>query len=77
MLARMGLLPEERAATVRIVRPVDIHGDRYVDLQVELDDARSEPRTGRVPAGECPGDLAPGDHVTIRFVLGVMVKITR
>lgn len=74
------LLPQERAGTVRATRPVDIHGDRYVDLSVELDDPAgggAAPSTGRISAGECPADLAPGDRVSVRFVMGVMVRVSR
>jgi hypothetical protein len=73
------LLPQERAGTVRAMRPVDIHGDRYVDLSVELDEAAGSttPSTGRISAGECPADLAPGDRVSVRFVMGVMVRVSR
>jgi len=73
------LLPQSREASVLDVRPVDIHGDRYVDLTVALDGAGpgDAPNTGRVPASECPPDLRPGDRVTVRFVMGVMTKVVR
>ena len=68
------LLPQERTGVVRLARPVDIHGDRYVDLAVELDDAPGEPKTGRISAGECHAGLAPGARVRVKFVMGVMVS---
>lgn len=73
------LLPQSRAGTVLDVRPVDIHGDRYVDLHVALDDAEpgKAPQTGRVPVSDCPADLRPGDRVSVRFVMGVMTKVLR
>jgi hypothetical protein len=71
------LLPQEVAAIVRAARALDIHGDRYVDVTVTTEEAPEAPRTGRVPASECPPDLAPGDRVRVKFVMGVMVKITR
>jgi len=73
------LLPQSRTGTVLELRPVDIHGDRYVDLHVALDDAEpgKAPQTGRVSASDCPADLQPGDRVSVRFVMGVMTKVVR
>lgn len=70
------LLPQTRAATVRGVRPVDIHGDRYVDLDLAIDGADA-PFTGRVAAGECAEGLVPGERVQVRFVMGVATRVTR
>lgn len=80
MLAQVSLLlPQSRTGTVLQVRLVDIHGDRYVDLHVALDDTApgQAPQTGRVPASDCPGSLRPGDRVSVRFVMGVMTKVVR
>ena len=71
------LLPQERIGTVRLARPLDIHGDRYVDVAIDLEGTPGESKGGRVAASECPPDLAPGDRVSVRFVMGVMVKVTR
>lgn len=71
------LLPQTRAGTLQSVRLVDIHGDRWVDLVVALDDASTTPVTGRVSAMECPPDLKPGERVSVRFTMGVMTKVTR
>lgn len=71
------LLPQEVRATVRTARPLDIHGDRYVDVSIALVDAPDQARTGRVPASDCPPDLAPGEIVLARFVMGVMVSVKR
>jgi hypothetical protein len=71
------LLPQTRAGAVHSAAPVDIHGDRFVDLAVVLDDESGRPATGRVSAAECPASLIPGDRVSVRFVMGVMVKVLR
>jgi hypothetical protein len=71
------LLPQQRAGSVRAARAVDIHGDRYVDVSVEFDGPPAEVKTGRVPAMECAENLAPGERVNARFVMGVMVKVER
>jgi hypothetical protein len=69
------LLPQERDGTVVRVQPVDIHGDRYVDLIVRFD-GEPEPRGGRISALECPPGLAPGGRVRVRFVMGVMTAVS-
>jgi hypothetical protein len=71
------LLPQTRTGTVRSARPVDIHGDRYVDLTVQLEDSDPPQVTGRISAMECPPDLVPGDRVSVSFTMGVMTKVSR
>jgi hypothetical protein len=56
---------------------VDIHGDRWVDLAIEFDDAPGAPVSGRVAAGECPAGLAPGERVRARLVMGMMTRVDR
>ncbi len=68
------LLPQEREGLVERAQPVDIHGDRYVDLLVRFD-GEPAPAAGRVSAMECPAGLAPGARVRVRFVMGVMTKV--
>ena len=71
------LLPQTRTGTVRSATPVNIHGDRFVDLAVALDGEPGPPATGRVGASECPEGLAPGERASVRFVMGVMVRVAR
>ncbi len=71
------LLPQMRTGTVKSIRAVDIHGDRYVDLAVLLDDAGAEPITGRVSAMECPADLTYGERVKVSFTMGVITRVSR
>lgn len=71
------LLPQSRFATVVSLRTLDIHGDRYVDLTIALDDFGEAPVTGRVGARECPSDLKEGDRVTVRFTMGVITSVAR
>jgi len=76
-LRRMSLLlPQTREATVVSARPVDIHGARFVDVTVAFAEG-GPPLTSRVAANECPADLAPGDHVNVRIVVGMMTRVTR
>jgi len=71
------LLPQTRSGTVQSARLVDIHGDRYVDVALLLDDAGAAPVTGRVSATECPPGLAPGERVEARFMMGVITRVSR
>ena len=71
------LLPQTRTGTVQSSRFVDIHGDRYVDVALALDDSATTPVTGRVSATECPEDLAPGERVRASFTMGVITRIVR
>jgi len=71
------LLPQTRTGTVRSVTPVSIHGDPYTDLVIALDDADGPPVIGRVGANDCPESLAAGMRVSVRFIMGVMVRVTR
>ena len=71
------LLPQTRTGTVRAATPLDLHGDRYVDLVVELDGDADMPVRGRVGASDCPGTLVIGDRVRVRITLGVLVRVER
>lgn len=71
------LLPQERPGTLREVRAVEIHSDRYLDVWVEFDEPAGETRRARVPVSECPTDLVAGDRVSVKFVMGVVVKVGR
>ena len=69
------LLPQTRAGVVLSLRVLEIHGDRYVDLALTLEDYGSAPVTGRVGAAECPPDLAAGDRVSVSFTMGVIISV--
>ncbi|MEO5617341.1 MAG: hypothetical protein ABIS67_06190 [Candidatus Eisenbacteria bacterium] len=71
------LLPQERPGTLRDVRTVDIHSDHYLDLWIEFDEPTGETRRGRLPVSECPTNLVAGERVSVKFVMGVMVKVGR
>lgn len=69
------LLPQNRPCVVRRVARVDLHGDRYVDLALELDGPGGEVVPGRLSEADCPGGLAEGDRVVARFTMGVLIRI--
>ena len=71
------LLPQTRVGLVRAATPLSIHGDRYVDLAIELEGDAGPPVTGRIGANDCPTSLAPGERVSVRFMMGVIVRVAR
>jgi len=71
------LLPQTREATVTQVREVSLHGDHYLDLVLLVDEPGSAPLSVRLGAAECPADLAAGDKVKARIMMGVVVKLER
>jgi hypothetical protein len=71
------LLPQNRAALVLAVQPVDIHGDRYVDVALRFDGYEGPPMTARLGAGDCPVDLQAGERVEARVVMGVVTRLAR
>jgi len=71
------LLPQTRVGTVRSATPVSIHGDRYLDLVVDLEGDAGPAVVGRVGAADCPDALMPGERVSVRFTMGVMVRVAR
>ncbi|MBK7367795.1 MAG: hypothetical protein IPJ04_07735 [Candidatus Eisenbacteria bacterium] len=71
------LLPQTREATVLASRAVDIHGDRFFDVTLRFDEPGLEPVTSRVSATECPPDLAEGERVSARLVLGIVTRVSR
>ena len=71
------LLPQTRSGTILRAAQVEIHGDRYLDVSIALDDSASSTVTGRVGAMECPADLAEGERVNVRITMGVITRLTR
>jgi hypothetical protein len=77
LLGMSFLLPQTREATVVQVREVSLHGDRYLDFVLQVDEPGSAPLSVRLGAAECPADLAEGDKVQARILMGVVVKLER
>jgi hypothetical protein len=63
----------DRSAVVLEVRPVEIHGSRFVDVTVRLDDGtRISSRIGQESA---PEGLSNGDAVVVSTALNMIVAI--
>jgi len=65
----------ERSGIVAQVRPVDIHGARFIDVVVVLDDGST--LEGRLGAESAPTDLHPQDRVVAIAVMSTLVEIRR
>jgi hypothetical protein len=71
------LLPRTVLAVVTRVQPVDIHGDRWVDVALASEEPGEPALAGRIAANECPEALAPGERVEARVVMGNLVGLKR
>ncbi|MGZ8577945.1 MAG: hypothetical protein ACXWWX_00265 [Actinomycetota bacterium] len=65
----------ERSGIVKELRAVDIHGARFVDVMVVLDDGST--LEGRLGAESVPADLQPDDQVLAAAVMSTLVQIRR
>ncbi len=65
------LLPVEKRAELKGVLPVDIHGQKYLDVVFSLEDEPGLNRRARLGSTDVQGTSKPGDPVLIRFVMGV------
>jgi len=70
------LLPQTREARLEGVRAMELHGDRYLDLALRFE-GEPDARVVRLHASECPADLAAGEPLSVRFVMGVATSVTR
>jgi len=67
-----------RAALVKKVQPVSIHGQISLDIYfVDPDDPEGQVSLARIGPEAVPRHLEPGDRVDLHYVLGVVTSITR
>ena len=72
------MLKGTRTAIIQRLQPVSIHGQVSIDVfWMDPDDPEQELRHARVGDEAAPRDLAVGDRVTLHYVMGMVVKITR
>lgn len=60
--------------TVNAARPFTIHGDLYFELHVSRSDDASD-HLLRVPQHAIKGDLTPGAHATLTFLMGQVTEL--
>jgi len=72
------MLKGTRTAIVRRIQPISIHGQVSLDVfWTDPEDPEEEIRHARVGDETVPRDLAPGDQVTLHYILGSVTKITK
>lgn len=70
-------LSGSKAATLRQIRLVDIHGTRFYDLAFTHNDAPEQLRTARVGVDDVYPDPQPDDPILVRYVMNVAVGVER
>ena len=72
------MLRGTRGAVIRRVQPISVHGQVSLDVfWVDPDDPDEELRHARVGDESVPRDMAPGDRVTLHYLLGAVTQITK
>jgi hypothetical protein len=72
------MLKGSRAAIIKRIQPVSIHGQISLDIFfVDPDDPEEEVRHARVGNESVPRGMEAGDRVTLHYVLGAVTQITK
>jgi hypothetical protein len=72
------MLKGTRDGVVKRVQPLSVHGQVSLDvLWTDPEDPDEELRHARVGNEAAPDDLAPGDAVTMHYLMGMVTKITK
>jgi hypothetical protein len=72
------MLKGTRAAIVKRVQPVSVHGQVSLDVfWVDPEDPEEEVRHARVGDESVPRDMNVGDRVMLHYLMGVVTQITK
>jgi hypothetical protein len=72
------MLKGTRQGIVQRIQPIAIHGQVSLDVfWVDPDDPEQELRHARVGDESVPKSLSAGDRVTLHYLMGMVIKITR
>ena len=72
------MLKGTRTAVIHKVQPISIHGQVSLDVfWMDPDDPEQELRHARVGDESVPRGMAPGDKVTLHYLMGMVTKITK
>ena len=72
------MLKGTRAAVIKRIQPVSIHGQISLDVfWVDPEDPEAEIRHARVGDEAVPRNMAPGDRVTLHYLMGMITQITK
>jgi hypothetical protein len=77
-LTRSAMLKGTRAAIIKRIQPVSIHGQVSLDVfWVDPEDPEEELRHARVGPESSPRDMEVGDRVTMHYLMGEVTQITK
>ena len=72
------MLKGTRQAIIERIQPISIHGQISLDVfWMDPDDPEPELRHARVGDEAVPKGLAAGDKVTLHYLMGMVVKVTK
>jgi len=72
------VLKGSRAAILRRMQPVSIHGQISVDVYFsDVDDPDGPVNVARVGDEAVPRDLEPGDRIELSYLMGVVTEVRR
>ena len=72
------MLKGTRNAVVKRIQPVSIHGQMSLDVfWTDPEDPEEEIRHSRVGTEATPRHMSAGDAVTMHYLLGSVIKITK
>ncbi len=69
------IMSGRKAATLREVRLVDIHGTRFYDVAYTHDDASTQRRTARIGVEDAYANPQPGDPISVGYLMNVVTGI--
>jgi len=72
------MLKGSRQGVVNRIQTISIHGQISLDVfWTDPEDPEGEIRHSRVGNEAVPRDLAPGDQVTLHYLMGAVTEITK
>ena len=72
------MLKGTRTGVIQRIQPISIHGQISLDVfWMDPEDPEQELRHARIGDESVPRDLAAGDKVTLHYMMGVVIKITK
>ena len=71
------MLKGTKTAVVHRIQPISIHGQVSLDVfWTDPEDPEGEIRHARVGNEAAPAQMAPGDTVTLHYLMGMVTEIT-
>jgi hypothetical protein len=71
------IMSGKKAATLREVRLIDIHGTRFYDIAYTHDDTPGQQRSTRVGAESVYDNPQPSDPIEVSYLMNVVTSVMR